>query len=70
MAESRLEQEWEQTSSVLALLANVHRDPKKGRRFSPADFNPFAPKTAPARAGIPITAENIGLLRAFVKEKR
>jgi hypothetical protein len=25
---------------VLALVANAHRDPKKGRAFTPADFNP------------------------------
>lgn len=42
MAEGRLEAEWSQTSAVLALLANCHRDPKKTRPFKPAQFNPFA----------------------------
>lgn len=27
---------------MLALLANVHRDPKKSQPAKPADFNPFS----------------------------
>lgn len=40
MAEARGRQLWAHTSALLALLANVHRDPKKGRPFEPADFDP------------------------------
>jgi len=29
-------------SALLALLANVHRDPKKTKAFTPNDFNPLA----------------------------
>lgn len=29
-------------ASLMALFANAHRDPKKGRPFRPADFDPFA----------------------------
>lgn len=44
MAEGRAESLWSHTSHVLALLANVHRDPKRtSRPFAPADFNPFSP---------------------------
>ena len=31
----------------MALLANINRDPKKGRAFSPSDFNPFIEKQTP-----------------------
>jgi hypothetical protein len=41
MAEARAQHTWAATSSVLAMLANVNRDPKKTRPFSPSDFNPL-----------------------------
>jgi len=70
MAEARAKERWAHTSSLMALIANAHRDPKKGRAFRPDDFNPYAP--GPARAGgIPIRADSIGLLKRLVKgEKR
>ena len=60
MAESRGRDSWAHTSSVLAMIANVNRDPKKGRVFRPDDFNPYAggPKTS-----VPITTNSIGLLK-------
>lgn len=43
MAESRGKFEWSQTSSLLALLANAHRNAKKHPTpFKPNDFDPFA----------------------------
>jgi hypothetical protein len=41
MAEGRGRSLWQHTSSVLCLLANIHRDPRKGRPFTPQQFNPF-----------------------------
>ena len=41
MAEGRGQLEWSQTSALLALTANAHRDPKKTRAFKPSDFNPY-----------------------------
>lgn len=35
-----MQNQWAHTSSVLALIANVNRDPRKARAFKPADFNP------------------------------
>ena len=40
MAEARSQQQWAHTSAILAMLANIHRDPKKSRPFKPSDFNP------------------------------
>lgn len=42
MAEGRSEALWAHTSHVLALVANVNRDPKKGSAFQASDFNPHA----------------------------
>ncbi|WP_428937764.1 hypothetical protein [Fontivita pretiosa] len=46
MAEGRIEQEWNHTAAILAMLANVNRDPKKGRALRPADFHPSSLKAA------------------------
>ncbi|MCB9838201.1 MAG: hypothetical protein H6813_02585 [Phycisphaeraceae bacterium] len=42
MAEARQRSEWGRTSTLLALIANAHRDAKKTRAFKPSDFDPFA----------------------------
>lgn len=41
MAEARGRADWSRTSVILALIANIHRDPKKTRAFKPTDFNPY-----------------------------
>ena len=42
MAEARQRDEWARTSSLMALIANANRDPKKHRAFRPTDFDPFS----------------------------
>mgnify|MGYP005801950657 CR=1 FL=1 len=42
MAESRERSEWNRLSSLLALIANCHRDPKKHSSARPEQFNPYA----------------------------
>ena len=44
MADARARFEWGIASSQMSLMANLQRDPKKGKPFRPSDFNPFAPK--------------------------
>lgn len=44
MAEGRSKVAWSHTSAVLALIANVNRDPKRSTPFKPDDFNPHASK--------------------------
>ena len=67
MAEARSREAWNHTATLLAMLANIHRDPKKGRVFRPSDFNPHE---ARKKKGIPIRAGNIGVLKqVFVKER-
>jgi hypothetical protein len=62
MAEGRSKEAWNHTSSMMALMANVNRDPKKGRAFTPADFNPFFEKTSRPDV-IVVTKENVSLLK-------
>lgn len=68
MAEARSKQLWLHTSNVLALVANVNRDPKKQKRpFTAAMFNPHEQnRTRSSGKGIPLTRENIGCLKAMV----
>jgi hypothetical protein len=40
MGEAKSQQLWAHTSALLAMLANVHRDPHKTRAYKPAEFNP------------------------------
>lgn len=40
MGEAKSQQLWAHTSALLAMLANVHRDPQKTRAYKPAEFNP------------------------------
>ncbi|MCU0706354.1 MAG: hypothetical protein MUF18_20530 [Fimbriiglobus sp.] len=41
MAEAVSRQRWAHTSAVMCVIANCHRDPKKTRPFTPADFDPY-----------------------------
>ncbi len=37
-----LKADWQRTASLMALLANCHRNPKKSKPYKPSDFYPFA----------------------------
>lgn len=55
MAEGRVRSEWARTTAQMALLANCHRDPKRGRLFKPADFDPFTERRdVKAKVGIEV----------------
>lgn len=47
MAEGEVQERWNHTAALLALQANLHKDPKKGRTFKPADFHPMPPTVKP-----------------------
>ncbi len=67
MAEARGRDAWQHTSCILALIANVNRDPKKTRAFRPDDFNPFSGR----RRGVPLRADNLRVLKdLFTKRGR
>ena len=68
MVEGRGKFEWSQTASLMALAANLVRDPRKGNAASPADFNPFSPRPPkPVLRGKEMLA---ALKAAFFREKK
>jgi hypothetical protein len=45
MADGRKREMWDHTSALLAMTAEINRDPKKRRKpFLPSDFNPYEAK--------------------------
>ena len=64
MFEARREYDWSHTSSVMALIANVNRDPDKCDPFEPDEFNPLCQPDPPDR-GPRLTVEMIA--PAFVR---
>jgi hypothetical protein len=70
MAEAAGRERWSRASALMALLANVNRDPKRGRPFSPEDFSPFAARRQSRSGGVPLTKDNLHILRqAYVDRK-
>jgi len=56
MGEARSQLLWTHTSSVLAMLANIHRDAKRSKIYHPSDFNPHAKKRIQPRTMVGIDA--------------
>lgn len=44
MVESKGRYDWAQTSSLMALMVNLVRDPRHSSPAKPADFNPYIPQ--------------------------
>ena len=68
MVEGRGKFEWSQTASLMALAANLVRDPKKGKAASPADFNPFAQR--PPKPVLKGKEMRAALKAAFVRDRK
>jgi len=64
MAESRSHAEWGRVASLMALIANVNRDPQKHRPFRPGDFDPHEAREPDIR----LKGDIDTLIRAFVKD--
>ena len=56
MSEARSRDTWRHTAAVMALIANVNRDPRKHRPYKAEDFNPHRqrPKTVIKGKGLRI----------------
>ena len=64
MAESRVEQAWNHTAEIEALLANINRDPKRRTEaWTAADFHPFTARRK--RSDAPLSADITVLRDAF-----
>jgi len=67
MAEARGRDNWAHTSAVLALVANVNRDPKKTRAYRPSDFDPYSTREKRDEA---IEVTDMGVLKdVFTRPK-
>ena len=66
MAQARQSDNWNHTAALLAMLANVNRDPKKGRAFKPADFHPIPHATKRTESPAPLKGD-ITMLKIFVQ---
>lgn len=53
MSEGRQRHDWGIASTLMALIANVQRDPKRSRALKPSEFDPFAAKAAAQK--VPVT---------------
>ena len=62
MTEGRDRFAWSVASSLMALMANCHRE-SKGKKFSPTDFNPTLTKAEKNRDALLITDDNVELMR-------
>ena len=67
----RRRDDWSRTASLMALLANCHRDPKKMRRpFDLLDFLPIDLRVGVRRAsGIRLTPHNLRLLKPLFAKR-
>jgi len=69
MADARQHDLWNYAASIMALLANLNRDPKKGRALKPKDFHPLASATSDKRDASPIKAD-LNILKAVFVDNR
>jgi len=67
MAEARGRDNWAHTSAVLALVANVNRDPKKTRAYRPADFDPYAQQD---RRRVVADKDSLAILREALEGRK
>ena len=67
MVKGRGRFEWGIASSMMALLVNLNRDPRKGKPATPSDFNPFAP--APPKIILRGAEMKEALKAAFCRKK-
>lgn len=54
MLDGKQRHDWSIASAVMALVANIHRDPKRSRRLNPSDFDPFAKRQRPIPVGVSV----------------
>jgi len=69
MAEARGRAEWSRTAELLAMVANLVRDPKKRKKpFKGLDFNPHAGRHRAAKDVKPMA--DVSLLKTIFVDSR
>ena len=54
MLEGRQRHDWSIASSLMAVIANANRDPKRSRRLTPSDFDPFSTRQRRIKADVSV----------------
>lgn len=68
MARAKATHDWDIGASVMCIIANANRDPKKQRQpFSPNHFHPY--RHVVAGSGMKINKGNIRMLRKLIVKK-
>lgn len=69
MSQSRQKDAWNHTADLLAMLANINRDPKTSRARQRADFHPL-PDAKQRRAKAPPIKGDITMLKSVFVDRR
>ena len=74
MGKGRERDEWGRTASLMALMFNCHRDPKKTRPATPAGYMPpglvDGEQVKGGGGGIPLNAETIPAFEGVIKQAK
>lgn len=54
MLDGRQRHEWSIASSIMAVIANTNRDPKRSRLLKASDFDPFAKHARPVKVDVSV----------------
>jgi len=49
MLDGKQRHDWSIAASVMSVMANLQRDPKRSRRLNPSDFDPFMKRSSVQR---------------------
>ncbi len=54
MLDGRQRHDWSIAATVMSVMANIHRDPKRSRPMKPSDFDPFAKQSRPVKVDVSV----------------
>jgi hypothetical protein len=70
MAMAKRRHDWQRTAGLMTVMANIHRDPKRGRAFRPEDFHPLGGAPGRREDRNRITTSDPRILKALFIDKR
>jgi len=54
MLDGKQRHDWSIAASVMSVMANLQRDPKRSRRLNPSEFDPFMKNQLPVKVGVSV----------------
>lgn len=54
MLDGKQRHDWSIAASVMSVMANLQRDPKRSRRLHPSDFDPFSKHQRPVKVDVSV----------------